>query len=98
MTCADPTSPHCAGYLVDSGSSGGGDRDYSPAFLLMAGLLLLDLGCVATIKFVLLALLFPFSFSSSSLSVSSFSSFFFSFSSFFFSFSFPQDPLSSPAQ
>jgi len=39
-----------AGYLVDTGSTGSSSIDYSPAFLLMAGLMTLDIACAALIK------------------------------------------------
>ena len=39
-----------AGYLVDTGSAGDSRIDYSPAFLLMAGLLTLDIACAALIR------------------------------------------------
>ena len=39
-----------AGYLVDTGSTGSSSIDYSPAFLLMAGLMILDIACAALIK------------------------------------------------
>jgi len=39
-----------AGYLVDTGSTGSSSIDYSPAFLLMAVLMILDIACAALIK------------------------------------------------
>jgi len=39
-----------AGYLVDTGSTGSSNTDYSPAFLLMAVLMIFDIACAALIK------------------------------------------------